>query len=416
MKNFWRLTLLMGILWNFKFAECTELKLTSKDFQKEFLEKVSETMKSTAKDYLDNFLRDVKKPKNVDETFEEELKTALASSRLEPKIVFIKQYLDMEEHKDVSRENIYGLRNVLFLKKLKDKFLVLQEESFEEIHQLRYFYLCKQFKVQKEATTPAYHNYYAKSIQLAAITEHNAGPFLNKLGLKDNHTISVNIQDFGKQLYQKVNKVGGDVINDYLIIIRKLLMEVLEPQSEEEVEDEVSRHSVALRKILLEIEALLKIPDFYTKRQRLYDYLQNHLALDYEQFQNSETSQHDLIEVFSKLKEKGLDLVVAFLFSNFEFVDYVQDQWRELLPQAPLALYDDRTRPLKQIQDLYVAIKQDFENSSKYDAYLEAVKLLYEQTQRDNADSTHIYEMLYSASQNVGSSRSTLMNSKCNEI
>ncbi|KNC22777.1 hypothetical protein FF38_04084 [Lucilia cuprina] len=408
------LMLLIGVIVieNLNLAEAKEVQLTSKNFQKDFLQKVSETMKSTAMDYLNNYLKGIKKPAHVHEDFNAELKMALESSRLEPKVVFIKQYLDMLENKDTNRENIYGLKNVMFLKKLKDKFYNLQEESFEEIHQLRYYYLCKQFKVQKEATTPLYHNYYSKSTQLVPINEHNVGSMLHRLGVKDNHTISINISDFGKELYQKVNDAGCDVIDDYLIILRKLLQEVLEPESEEEP----TAHSESLRKILIEINAQLKITDFYTKRQRLYDYLQNNLALDYEQFQSSETSQHDLMAVFNKLKEKGLDLVVAFLFSNFEFVDHLQHEWQELLPQAPISLYDAHSRPLKEIQQLYAEFKQDFENSSKYDSYLEAVKLLHEQTQRDNADNTHIYEMLYSASQNVGSSRATLMNSKCNEI
>ncbi|XP_065358192.1 uncharacterized protein LOC135952264 [Calliphora vicina] len=413
MKKFYLLLIIGAIfMGNLKFSEAKDVALTSKDFQKEFLQKLSETMKSSAIDYLNNFLKNIKKPAIVQENFDQELKMALDSGKVETKIVFIKQYLDMAEHKDTSRDNIYGRRNVNFLKKLKDKFYKLQEESFEEMHQLRYFYLCKQFKIQKETTTPAYHNYYSRTTQLVPINDHNVGSMLHKLGVKDNHTIAINIAQFGNQLYQKVNAAGSDVINDYLIILRKLLQEVLEPQSEEEA----IPHSEALRKILIEIDALLNTPDFYTKRQRLYDYLQNHLALDYEQFQSSESSQHDLMEVFSKLKEKGLDLVVAYLFSNFEFVDYVQDQWQVLLPQAPISLYDEQSRPLKQIQQLYKEFQQDFENSSKYDAYLEAVKLLHEKTQQDNADNSHIYEMLYSASQNVGSSRATLMNSKCNEI
>lgn len=322
----------------------------------------------------------------------------------------------MEEHRDANRDNMYGMRNVLFVKKLKDKFHDLQEESFDEIHNLRYFYLCKQFNINGTAgkTETQHHNYYTKGIRLAPLMEENVAGMVDKLGAKEQHTISVNVTDFGLQLYRRVNHTGAEVINDYLVIIKKLLQEVLENKQEEPS----NPHSEALEKMLLEIDQLLATADFYSKRQRLYDYLENHLALDYEEFQNSENSQQDLVEIFQKLKQKGLDLIVAFLFSNFEFVDYTHDQWSRLLPDAPLSLYEEAnlSRSLRKIQQLYSEFKQDFENSSKYDAYLEAVKVLHEQTQRENADTTHIYEMLYSASQNVGSSRATLMNAKCNEI
>ncbi|TMW48284.1 hypothetical protein DOY81_006630 [Sarcophaga bullata] len=405
--------LLLGCL---EFSNAKEISLSSKDFQKEFLEKIANIMQSSAEVYLNDFLKNIKKPASVQENFQQELQAALNSQSLEPKIVFIKQYLDMEEHKYSSRENIYGLRNVIFLQKLKDNFYELQEYSLEDIHQQRYFYLCKQFKVQqKQHPATANNNSNTRPSLLTPLSEEHMVSMMNRLGVKPNETISLNVKQFGQDLYEKVKTVGADVINDYLIIISKLLKEVLQPQTGEETD--VTPHSEALKKIAIEIDTLLNITDFYSKRQRLYDYLQNHLALDYELLENSATAQHDLMEIFEKLKQKGLNLVVAFLFSNFEFIDHLHDIWKQQLPAtAELLLYDAQSRPLKRIQQLYDDFKQDFENSLKYDTYLEEVKQLHNLTQQENADPTHIYEMLYSAAQNVGSSRATLMNSKCNEI
>lgn len=372
-------------------------------------------MKTSAEEYLNDFLKNIKTPAGVQEDFADELTAALNSQSLEPKIVFIKQYLDMEEHKYCSRSNMYGLRNVIFLKKLKDNFYELQDASFEDIHQQRYFYLCKQFKVQQKLETAIASNSNTRPSLLTPLREEHMVSMLNKLGVKHNQTVTIDVKQFGQDLYEKVKDFGAEIINDYLVIIRKLLKEVLQPGTEEEYV--LTTNSGSLQKILIEVDTLLNTTDFYTKRQRLYDYLQNSLALDYEGLQNSDLAQQDLLEIFEKLKQKGLDLVVAFLFSNFEFIDHVHDTWKTQLPQnVELSLYDEQSRPLKRIQQLYDDFKQDFENSLKYDSYLEEIKQLHTLTKQSNTDPSHIYEMIYSAAQNVGSSRASLMNAKCNEI
>ncbi|XP_013116752.2 uncharacterized protein LOC106094113 [Stomoxys calcitrans] len=422
MKNFLTLTLMVAI--NLKLCLSLDTPLVSKDFQKDFLQEMSAVMKNSALEVLNKYLKNIQRPAYVNGIFDEALDLALKSKKLETKVVFLKQWFDMSEQQNGNRENLYGLRNVHFLKKLKDKLYVLQEESFEEMHNLRYYYLCQQFNMsssQERQEEQKHHHLYSEDIKLAPINEQNVAEILQKLGLKDNHTISISVKDFGQQLYSKVNNTGAELINDYLWVIRKLLQEVLEAKEEgEEVEGGklAVKHNEALEKVLQEIDMLLNTTDFYSKRQRLYDYLQNNLAMDFEEFQNTENSQQDLVGIFEKLKAKGLDLIVAFLFSNVEFADHVHQQWAAMLPKAPLTLFEEKngSRQLAEIQQLYESFKEDFENASKYDAYLEAVKLLHEQTQSSKADTTHIYEMLYSASQNVGSTRVVLMNEKCKEV
>ncbi|XP_061393090.1 uncharacterized protein LOC133328545 [Musca vetustissima] len=409
------LALLAG---NIQFSHGLESSLLSRNFQKDFLQELSRVMKRSAMQAMNKYLRELKSSgqKMEDPTFDQALSAALNSKKLGSKVVFLKQWFDLSEHRDANRENMYGLRNVLFLEKLKDRFYDLQEESFEEMHNLRYYYICKQYNVNGNVTQEKevpHHNLYAKNVQLAPMMEESVANALEKLGIKDNHTISINVKEFGEQLYHKVNHTGAELIDDYLVVIGKLLQEVLENK-----EETSASHNEALEKILAEIGHLLNTTDFYSKRQRLYDYLQNHMSLDVEEFQNTENSQQDLVAIFEKLKQKGLDLIVAFLFSNFEFIDYTHGEWEAMLPEAPILLVNatDGSRQLMEIQQLYMDFKKDFENSSKYDAYLEAVRLLHERTQRENADTTHIYEMLYSAAQNVGSTRVLLMDEKCKEV
>ncbi|XP_073823478.1 uncharacterized protein [Musca autumnalis] len=411
------LMLMLGSL-QLSLGDTMETSLISRNFQKDFLQEMNRVMKRTALQAMNKYLRDLKQTSKMDESFEQAWTTALHSKKLGTKTVFLKQWFDLAEHRDANRELLYGLRNVLFLEKLKDRFYALQEESFEEMHNLRYYYMCKQYNINgnksfEEEQKQPHHNFYSEHVKLAPLNEETVANALEKLGLKDNHTISINVQDFGVQLYSKVNRTGAELIDDYLVVIAKLLQEVLDNK-----EESTASHNQALEKILAEIDHLLKTPDFYSKRQRLYDYLQNHMSLDVEEFQNTENSQQDLVAIFEKLKQKGLDLIVAFLFSNFEFIDYTHSEWSTMLPPAPMLLLNatDGSRQLMEIQQLYDDFKKDFENSSKYDAYLEAVGQLHERTQRENADSTHIYEMLHSAAQNVGSTRVLLMDEKCKEV
>ncbi|XP_005189769.1 uncharacterized protein LOC101899887 [Musca domestica] len=396
-----------------------ETSLLSRNFQKDFLQELQRVMKRSALQAMNKYLRDIKPTASQmkDDTHQHAWSVAMNSKKLGTKVVFLKQWFDLTEHRDANRDTIYGLRNVLFLEKLKNKIEALQEESFEEMHNLRYYYICKQYNVNgskpEEHREKPHHNFYSPHVQLAPLNEETVANALEKLGLKENLTVSINVKEFGEQLYHKVNHTGAELIDDYLVVIGKLLQEVLESK-----EETSASHNEALEKILTEIGHLLNTTDLYSKRQRLYDYLQNHMSMDVEEFQNTETSQQDLTAIFEKLKQKGLDLIVAFLFSNFEFIDYTHAEWSAMLPPAPMSLLNatDGSRQLMEIQHLYDEFKKDFENASKYDAYLEAVRQLHERSQKENADSTHIYEMLYSAAQNVGSTRVLLMDEKCKEV
>uniref|UniRef100_A0A1A9X090 Uncharacterized protein n=1 Tax=Glossina brevipalpis TaxID=37001 RepID=A0A1A9X090_9MUSC len=387
-----------------------EMKLKSKSFQRFLFHEISMHFDNTAKHELNVYLKNVKIPANISDIYDNVLKEALNADRLETKILFIKQWLDMDFNRDKKQDNIYALRNVRFLKKLKTKLSHFQEEMAEELHNQRYYHLCKQFKKNQEEIKTR-HDYYPTT-RLMRIDERNIETILKQLNLTENHTINIDFKEFGDQVYEKVKDTGSGIIDDYLVILKKLLQEIIDG----DIDTESKPPSEALDKFMIEINLLLSIPDFYQKHQQLYDYLQHNLTIDLQTLQNSEQGEQHSLDIFNILKSKGMDLIVAFLFSNFEFLESLHEEWALLLPQVPANFFDPKCRVLREIQLLYEDFKRDFENSNSYETYLQATKDLQELTEKEQSDRSHIFNLLYDATQNVGALRVNIIAEKCSEV
>uniref|UniRef100_A0A1A9V7E1 Uncharacterized protein n=1 Tax=Glossina austeni TaxID=7395 RepID=A0A1A9V7E1_GLOAU len=387
-----------------------DVKLKSKIFQRFVFNEISLHFDNSVKHELNVYLDNIKTPANISDAYREALKEASVTDRLETKIIFIKQWLDLDVNRDKTQDNIYVLRNVRFLKKLKAKLLHFQEEMAEELHNLRYYHLCKQFKTNQEEIKTR-HDYYPTT-RLMRIDERNIETILKQLNLTENHVINIDLKEFGDKIYEQVKDTGSEIIDDYLLILKKLLQEIIDGDSEAELKPQ----SETLDKFMTEINLLLSISDFYEKHQQLYDYLQNNLTIDLQMMQNSEQGEQHSLDIFNILKNKGMDLIVAFLFSNFEFLESLHEKWALLLPQVPANFFDPKSRILREIQLLYEDFKRDFENSNNYEAYLQATKDLQELTEREQIDRSHIFNLLHVATQNVGALRVNIIADKCGEV
>uniref|UniRef100_A0A1B0C1Y0 Prolyl 4-hydroxylase alpha-subunit N-terminal domain-containing protein n=1 Tax=Glossina palpalis gambiensis TaxID=67801 RepID=A0A1B0C1Y0_9MUSC len=387
-----------------------DVKLKSKSFQRFLFNEISLHFDNSAKHELNVYLDNIKTPANISDAYSEALKEATITDRLETKILFIKQWLDLDTNRDKTQDNVYVLRNVRFLKKLKTKLLYFQEEMAEELHNLRYYHLCKQFKANQEEIK-ARLDYYPTT-RLMRIDERNIETILKQLNLTENHVISIDLKEFGDKIYEKVKGTGSEIIDDYLLILKKLLQEIIDGDTETELKP----YSETLGIFMTEINLLLSLSDFYEKHQQLYDYLQNNLTIDLQTMQNSEQGEQHSLDIFNILKNKGMDLIVAFLFSNFEFLESLHEEWALLLPQVPANFLDPKSRILKEIQLLYEDFKRDFENSNNYEAYLQATKDLQELTEKEQIDRSHIFNLLHDATQNVGALRVNIIADKCGEI
>lgn len=415
--------------------------IKSRKFQTHFIDELNALVDTAAGVYLSQLLQELHANKDY-VTYVTHIESAFSAKQLMPKIVYLKQLLDLKLNEPPhSVESYYTLRNLNFLGKVKRQLLQLQEESATELRHLRWYTLCGQFWY-RESMSNQTHAAAHKATPRPPMTPHYwAGVKLAPLRAETVVVSSastplahIDLERFARLLYANVKAAGAELIDDYLSTMRKLLQEVIEEKhisamSSAEYVEEKGEPSIAeshtlnasnLSKVLTEIDAILAIDDFYAKRNRLYRYLENDLSTDYEQFKNSQYANEDLAEMLAKLQRKGVDLFVTFIFSNFEFLEHLHETWRKLLPwptnahETPLQ-YDASSQRLFDVHRLYVEFKGDWENSERYDAYQGAVNALYSDTRNGSAN-MHIFELLNNASANVGSVTLNMIKAKCDEL
>ncbi|XP_067625398.1 uncharacterized protein [Eurosta solidaginis] len=416
----------------------TDIK--DRTFQSHFIAELNDLVDTAASDHLNRLLEELRTNKDF-VVYATKIESAASSSLLVPKIVYLKQLLDIKQQEQAhSVENFYTLRNLNFLNKLKHELLKLQDESAEELRQLRWYNLCRQFWFRdnlnqtkaaapnNNAHLPLHQNAnYWSNVKLAPLRANTVTATPPKA--------HIDIERFGSALYANIKSAGSEIIDDYLLTVRKLLQEVVEEKhiaSEEDetvdnaaaTQNDASRalHATKLSKLLTEIDAILAIDDFYEKRNRLYAYLEKDLSADYEQFKNSQYAHEDLAVILAKLQSKGLDLFVTFIFSNFEFLEHLHETWAKLLPEPTAAApdesqlhYDVMSQRLFDVHRFYVEFKNDWQNNERYDVYQNVVKELNEATRNGSAN-MHVFELLHNASGNVGSVTLNMIKGKCDEF
>ncbi|XP_014100347.3 uncharacterized protein [Bactrocera oleae] len=414
--------------------------IKSRKFQTHFIDELNALVDTAAGDHLNRLLQELRASKDY-VAYVTRIEAAASATQLMPKIVYLKQLLDLKLNESPhSVENYYTLRNLNFLGKLKRELLQLQDESATELRHLRWYNLCGQFwyrdvllnqtqTAAHKATPPPPAAHYWANVKLAPLRAETV--VASSAATPLAHT---ELERFARLLYANVKAAGVELIDDYLSTVRKLLQEVIEEKhisamsstENEEGKEEPSTaeshtlHASKLNKVLTEIDAILAIDDFYAKRNRLYRYLENDLSSDYEQFKNSQYANEDLAEMLAKLQRKGVDLFITFMFSNFEFLEHLHETWRKLLPwptnaqETPLQ-YDAASQRLFDVHRLYVEFKGDWENSERYNAYQGVVQALYADTRNGSAN-MHIFELLNNASANVGSVTLNMIKAKCDEL
>ncbi|XP_002019245.2 uncharacterized protein LOC6593565 [Drosophila persimilis] len=377
------------------------LPLNAKDFQLDFLRGLADQAEQRAEMSLNDFLAHLEaNPRYINYTAD--LSAARAITKLQPKVTLIKQLIDAHHHPDTNLEHTSVLRNIVFLNRLKSMLRAARESSAQEIRQLRLHRLCQQFD----------HPVPERRHRL--INDQTVGAALEQLNLTrlEGNTTSIDLNLFGEQLYERVKLSGAEIIDNYLLILRGLLQDIIEGEHADLVES-----TPKLDNMLEQLDGMLATQDFFEKRQKVYAYLERHLTTDYEQLRESASTEHHLTEkLLEQLKAKGLDLFVIFLFSNFEFLEQVHEQWLLLLPQTPSLLYDDTSRQLYDLQQLYEIFKLDTESEAKYDAYTAALRRLHERTVEQGQRNRHIFELLNNAAQNVGSVTFNMIKAKCQEL
>ncbi|KAH8413412.1 hypothetical protein KR009_010904, partial [Drosophila setifemur] len=376
--------------------------LSSKDFQLEFLRDLANFAESQAEQSLNDYLEQLERnPGNADHM--QELTGTRSSSKFLPKVTLIKQVMDAQPHLDTDLEHISVLRNLVFLNRLKATLRAARDTSAQEIRQLRIHRLCQQF----DRPSPPRRS--------GLINDQTVGAALEQLNLTqrgEGNTTGLDLNQFGMQLYERVKLSGAEIIDNYLQILRGLIQDIMDKEHPDLVES-----SSQLEKMVQHLDEMLSTRDFFAKRQKVYAYLERHLTADYEQLREPESSELHLTEqLLAQLKAKGLDLFVIFLFSNFEFLEQVHQHWTQLLPQSPSLLYDENARQLYDIQQLYENFMLDTESEAKYQAYSSALKRLHERTVEQGERSSHIFEMLNNAAQNVGSITFNMIKGKCQEL
>ncbi|XP_030376723.1 uncharacterized protein LOC115625717 [Scaptodrosophila lebanonensis] len=372
------------------------LPLNAKDFQLQFLQSIADVAEQRAELSLNAYLQELADTGRYG-NYSAELAAAKQTHKLQAKVVLIKQLLDARAVAGSVEEDLEHtsmLRNLVFLRKLKQQMREMHEASAQEIRQLRLHRLCKQFERPAGGSPSGGSRLINEQTLKAALEQLNS--------TKSNSTLELN--KFGQDLYERVKVNGAQIIDNYLQMLRGLIQDILE----------AGHGNPQLLKVLNDLEEILAIGDLYEKRQRLYDYLERHLMADYEQM-NPETKERNLGELLDQLKSKGLDLFVIFLFSNFEFLEHVHEQWVLMLPQTSSLLYDDNTRELYDIQQLYDRFKLDTESAPKYEAYVGALRRLHERTVEQGDQNRHIFELLNNAAQNVGSVTFNMIKAKCKE-
>ncbi|XP_050321091.1 uncharacterized protein LOC126753583 [Bactrocera neohumeralis] len=418
--------------------------IKSRKFQTHFIDELNALVDTAAGDHLNGLLQELRANKDY-VAYVSRIESAASATQLMPKIVYLKQLLDLKLNEPPhSVESYYTVRNLNFLGKLKRQLLQLQEESATELRHLRWYNLCGQFwyrDILSNQTQTAAHQatprppaatHYWANVKLAPLRAETV--VASTTATDATPLAHIELERFARLLYANVKAAGAELIDDYLFTVRKLLQEVIEEKHiaamssteneegklEPSTADSHTLHASKLSKVLTEIDTILAIDDFYAKRNRLYSYLENDLSTDYEQFKNSQYANEDLAEMLAKLQRKGVDLFVTFIFSNFEFLEHLHDTWRKLLPwptnahETPLQ-YDASSQRLFDVHRLYVEFKRDWENSERYNAYQGVVQALYAETRNGSAN-MHIFELLNNASANVGTVTLNMIKAKCDEL
>ncbi|KAH8262865.1 hypothetical protein KR044_001235 [Drosophila immigrans] len=378
-------------------------RLDAKDYQLEFLRAIADLAAQRAELSLNDYLQQLENDASYG-NYTEQLTTARSAPKLEPKVLLIKQLLDAQHHSQLDLEHTSVLRNLLFLSRLSQQLRSVRDASAQEMRQLRLHRLCQQFE-RPRSTVPHLDR---------LINEQTVGAALEKLNLTHSvaNETSLDLNQFGQQLYERVKLSGAEIIDNYMLILRGLLQDILDAEHADMVEN-----TAQLERLLPQLDSMLAISDFFEKRQSVYAFLERHLTTDYEQRrQRPNAGQHLTEQVLGQLKAKGLDLFVIFLFSNFEFLEQVHRHWSALLPQTPSLLYDETHRQLYDIQQLYESFKLDTESSAKYEAYSQALRRLHERTVEQGEENHHIFEMINNAAQNVGSVTFNMIKAKCKEL
>ncbi|XP_062142403.1 uncharacterized protein LOC133850355 [Drosophila sulfurigaster albostrigata] len=375
-------------------------RLNAKDYQLEFLRAIADLAEQRAELSLNDYLLQLEDDGSY-ANYTEQLHTARSARKLQPKVLLIKQLLDAQHHTQLDLQHTSVLRNLLFLNRLSQQLRSARDASAQEIRQLRLHRLCQQF----ERTRPTVQHLDR------LINDQTVGAALQKLNLTHSES-SLNLNQFGQQLYERVKLSGAEIIDNYMLILRGLLKDMLDSEQIE--------NTTQMEQILQQLDSMLAISDFFEKRQSVYAFLERNLATaDNEQRRQRPSNiagLHLTEQLLDQLKAKGLDLFVIFLFSNFEFLEQVHRHWAELLPQTPSLLYDETHRQLYDIQQLYASFKLDTESSAKYEAYSQALRRLHERTVEQGEENHHIFEMINNAAQNVGSVTFNMIKSKCKEM
>ncbi|XP_054742060.1 uncharacterized protein LOC129247135 [Anastrepha obliqua] len=397
--------------------------IKSRKFQTQFIAQLNELVDTAAADPLDHLLQELRTSKDY-ASYTEKIQTAASSTQLVSKIVYLKQLLDIKLNEQPhSVESLYTLRNLNFLGKLKHQLLQLQDESIAELRHFRWYNLCRQFWFrdglnQTEASahqvTPPPSTHYWFDTKLAPLRAENVAA---------NATpplAHIDLERFASTVYANVKSAGAEIIDDYLLTVRKLLQEVIEQKLISSAEEDETEgiphtgeahvlHESKLVKGLAELDAILAIDDFYAKRNLLYSYLGNDLPT------SSHFSPEDLAVILAKLQSKGVDLFVTFIFSNFEFLEHLHETWAKLLPSTSANEAKAVSQHLFDAHRLYVEFKGDWENSERYDAYMAVVKALHAETRNGGAN-MHVFELLNNASANVGTVTLNMIKEKCREF
>lgn len=390
-------------------------KLSDKNFQLNMLRSLHDLAEQRAELSLNDYLLQLEGNTSNYGNYTRQLAEARAAIKLQPKVLLIKQLLDaqqqQQQHVPVSdMEHTCVLRNLLFLSRLHQQLRDASEASTLEIRQLRLHRLCLQFERPRQ---------HREQRGQRLINEATVGAALKQLNLtqatgETNESSGLSLNHFGQQLYDRVKLSGAAIIDNYLLILRGLLQDILDAAYAD-----LAENTTRLERLLSQLDTMLTIPDFFEKRQSVYAFLEHHLTPESDR---TVTAEQQLTEqLLEQLKAKGLDLFVIFLFSNFEFLELVHEHWQQLLPQSPSLLYDETQRQLYDIQQLYEAFKLDTESSAKYTAYTKALRQLYERTVEQGQaqqpqQQQHIFEMVNNAAQNVGSVSFNMIKAKCKEL
>ncbi|KAH8269385.1 hypothetical protein KR018_010814, partial [Drosophila ironensis] len=379
------------------------LALGAKDFQLDFLRELGEFAEKSAFLSLNNYLALLEK-QSENANYSDALNAARSSDKLPPKMTLIKQLLDMappDPDSDLERTSV--LRSLVFLNRLKANLRAVREASAQEIRQLRLHRLCQQF--QRPAPRSGSGS--------ALINEQTIGAALERLNLsrsEQNLTTDIDLDQFGLELYERVKLSGAEIIDNYLQILRGLILDIVDGNASEEMAENNAR----LASILVHLDAMMATKDFFEKRQKVYAYLKRHLDNDSEKLREFTTAEQPLNgQLLATLEAKGLDLFVIFLFSNFEFLEQVHKHWAQMLPQTPSLLYNANSRQLYDVQQLHEDFMLETESEAKYQAYADALRRLHERTVEQGQRSHHIFEMLNNAAQNVGSVTFNMIKDKC---